>query len=789
MKNILLFIILAIVVIPSYAEIKTYTQSSKKIIGSNQSIDDVKLAAVADAKREIIEKAGTYIESLTIVKDGTLEKDEISALALGMLKTEILSEKKWLEGDSLYLEVTIKAQVDTKIIEDKAYSFKTDKSSLEQYKEMQKNMDMLLAKFQELEDRNKTLEKRLKNINEGFERSYNQFEKDPKVEIKKEQQKLDNEFNELAGKLKADEWVNKANALWIGNGYSDATLAISYFNKALELDPKSYIAYAGVSLNYYYMGEYNRALTYVNKALNINSSYAYGYNNRALIYLKFGKDDLALNDYNSAIKYDPNYALAYNNRGLLYYGKKEYYKALEDFNKSISLNPNYTESFYSRGLTYYFLGDHLKAIDDYTKAINANPNYSNAFLGRGLSYYYLDDFTSALRDYNSAIFTDPNNHVAYFDRGILYYKQGNMELARRDFLKTKEVMPSYNLGTYETLVTSAKESEAVNGKPFEISSIGQNYFKRGKDSLNGGKYYEAIELFDKVLWENPAYIDALINKGIAYENLGLDIEALRNFNLAIQIVPKDYIALFHRGKFYYKKRDYYNAEKDFKNALENKSDHIDSNIYLGLISKQNKNSNMALVYFDRAIAINPNDYWGYFEKGNVLQDQKKYNESIREYSNAISKKYNYKEAFINRGLSYEILGDYNNALSDYNQSLSLDPNYYLAYYNRGIVYYKQKNYPQALDDFQKTLSLKPDYSGAFGYIGDIYYNQKRYYEAISYYDKSLNYNSNDTYSLEFRGMSKISTGNNAGGCEDLKKACNLGRCDKYNQQKKRGICY
>lgn len=72
MKNILLFIILAIVVIPSYAEIKTYTQWSKKIIGSNQSIDDVKLAAVADAKREIIEKAGTYIESLTIVKDGTL---------------------------------------------------------------------------------------------------------------------------------------------------------------------------------------------------------------------------------------------------------------------------------------------------------------------------------------------------------------------------------------------------------------------------------------------------------------------------------------------------------------------------------------------------------------------------------------------------------------------------------------------------------------------------------------------------------------------------------------------
>lgn len=135
----------------AFSESKMYTHSVKKILGSNQSLDDAKIAAIADAKREIMEKAGTYIESLTVVQDGVLKKDDISAMTLGIMKTEILSVKRGLEGDSIFIEVTIKSEVDTNALLDKINTAKSDKSTIAQYQQFQKNMNELLSKFKELE--------------------------------------------------------------------------------------------------------------------------------------------------------------------------------------------------------------------------------------------------------------------------------------------------------------------------------------------------------------------------------------------------------------------------------------------------------------------------------------------------------------------------------------------------------------------------------------------------------------------------------------------------------------
>jgi hypothetical protein len=48
--------------------------------GGSQSPDDARVAATAKAKREALEIAGTYIESLTVVKDHVVEKDVKSLL-------------------------------------------------------------------------------------------------------------------------------------------------------------------------------------------------------------------------------------------------------------------------------------------------------------------------------------------------------------------------------------------------------------------------------------------------------------------------------------------------------------------------------------------------------------------------------------------------------------------------------------------------------------------------------------------------------------------------------------
>ena len=62
-------LILIIFTTEIHARIVTYTHQVKQPFGGSQAPDDARVAAIAKAKREVLEKAGTYIESLTIIKN------------------------------------------------------------------------------------------------------------------------------------------------------------------------------------------------------------------------------------------------------------------------------------------------------------------------------------------------------------------------------------------------------------------------------------------------------------------------------------------------------------------------------------------------------------------------------------------------------------------------------------------------------------------------------------------------------------------------------------------------
>ncbi len=86
----------------AFGEIQTITHTVKQVFGGSQSPDDAKIVAVAKAKREALELAGTYIESTTIVRNSSVAKDEIIALSAGILEAEVISQKNFICRDSKY---------------------------------------------------------------------------------------------------------------------------------------------------------------------------------------------------------------------------------------------------------------------------------------------------------------------------------------------------------------------------------------------------------------------------------------------------------------------------------------------------------------------------------------------------------------------------------------------------------------------------------------------------------------------------------------------------------------
>lgn len=148
------FLMVMVFVSVSYAEVKTYTMTVRQLFGGGQSPDSATLSAVTKAKREALEQAGTYIESMTLVRDSAVAVDEIFALAAGLLKTEIVTRKNIMEGNLFGIEVTAKVDVDTAVMEMRVKALLADRGSLEEIKKLKAHERDLLDRVRELEEKN-----------------------------------------------------------------------------------------------------------------------------------------------------------------------------------------------------------------------------------------------------------------------------------------------------------------------------------------------------------------------------------------------------------------------------------------------------------------------------------------------------------------------------------------------------------------------------------------------------------------------------------------------------------
>jgi len=378
---LLLFVFILIPCI-SHAEIITYIHTVKQSFGGSQSPDDARIGAIAKAKREVLEKAGTYLESLTIVRENVVEKDEILALAAGVLKTEIVSQKNFATEDTFGIVVKAKVDVDTSVLEERVRKLLQDRSLLEKYKESQRREKELLVRIEMLEKKNRELQQ------------------SPSTTHKQEKEKLKKDFKEATEGLTATEWVGNALALWKNGKCQDPDRAIEYLNQAIHLDPNYVEAYIFRGFALEKKDEYDRAIKNYSSAIELNPKYAEAYYSRGSAWRKKGQYDKAISDYSSAIELNSKYAGAYNDRGSTWGKKGKYDKAIIDFNSAIELNPKYAVAYYGRALALQMKSEYILSISDFNRAIELDPKYAMAYFGRGFVYIKLGQNRKAVDDLN-----------------------------------------------------------------------------------------------------------------------------------------------------------------------------------------------------------------------------------------------------------------------------------------------------------------------------------------------------------------------------------------------------
>jgi len=165
-------------------------------------------------------------------------------------------------------------------------------------------------------------------------------------------------------------------------------LALSSYQKAIELEPSSPYAYSEKARVYILVAQniptdnelkkesLNQAMENLNKAISLKPDYGPAYYLLAVVFDQLGKEEEAILKLEETKTIAPNdWGVAFQ-LGLLYWRKEEIEKAQTEFERAVNLRPDYANARYMLGLVYDKKGEKEKAIKEFEEVEKLDPENS-----------------------------------------------------------------------------------------------------------------------------------------------------------------------------------------------------------------------------------------------------------------------------------------------------------------------------------------------------------------------------------------------------------------------------
>ena len=290
----LLAVSLLLATASAHAAERLFRKEIRQFVGSAQSQDDARTAAIAKAKRDALEESGTWLETVSEVKNMKLVRDDIISLTSGIARTRVVEEEPFLEGRAVGIRVVAEVTVDSSGLAERVHQFMADRERLAEKKQE-------TARERQLLDRLAELEREMAAA---------------KSSAPGQGQALRSAVQDNSRKLASQEAYRKGDALWTGTGYSDPQAAIAAFSEAIRLDPGWAAPYARRGRAYTDLRDYDKAFDDINVALHLDPGFAPAYVARAKTYLERGELPRMLEDADKAVQLDPKLPNAYFMRGI-----------------------------------------------------------------------------------------------------------------------------------------------------------------------------------------------------------------------------------------------------------------------------------------------------------------------------------------------------------------------------------------------------------------------------------------------------------------------------------------
>lgn len=448
--------------------------------------------------------------------------------------------------------------------------------------------------------------------------------------------------------------------------------AIEIADKILESDPTHGNTYHIRGRAHFKLGKFERALEDYNKAIDIWDDRSIYYMSRFLLYRDLGKFDLGDSDLHRACELEK--------RDRFNDGDPDFEKWCSgDF--SIDLGgstktpvPTATAKVpaatatatavptviptISVSVEYYRQAEDLQqdekfreAIEFYAKAIDADPMFVNAYYKRGSSLLELNQYEEAIADFDVALdLSDYHDPSIYGKRGHAFRLLGRYE---------------ESISEYET----QKQKDPTNAWPYHY--IGMSFFEMGR-------YYQAIASWEtyaeRRVAEGDPRPDSYGRIGDAFMKLGIYDEAIRRFEMALEISPNN-------GNMI--------AKRDEARGLSGRSTPA---------SRAENSADQRVDYFDLAMSnFESQDYEG----------------AIDNLTKALDDHPDPHQVYIMRSIVYLAKESFGDALRDIDVAINIDPNYTQQYALRAEANYGLGNMEAFEADFAAARESDPYGAGFF----------------------------------------------------------------------------
>jgi tetratricopeptide (TPR) repeat protein len=467
------------------------------------------------------------------------------------------------------------------------------------------------------------------------------------------------------------------------------------------------------------LGDHVQAIEGLTSVLEANSDQHLATLVRGDCYRAIKNYSLAIADYKRFLRFYPEDGKALTRRAEMYLATGRYNLAHVDLEEAIQTDKTNFDAYLIRARVHLKEEQLDQALTACETAVRLDNQQPEAFAVLAEIYQKLCDYSRSIEEYSRSIELAPIDHEKaqyLYHRGVAYYEMEEFEKALKDFKKSSKLRPNHSGSwIWKAAACSRMEkwSDAILGLQQAIAirpSAAQQYLKLGQPAAE-----RAIVHFDREIQRGNDKPDTFRQRGLAYQFLAKESEAIRDYTVVLNNEPDDVETLIRRGQALAKRKKHASAIEDFTRVIrKDESNH--SARYCRAISRaatgKLTEARSDIVKAIKAASHHPRYHILLAE---LHQKSGEIAKVIESYDRAILQDPSDPMTYRRRGATHVQAQSYVRAISDFTHSLELMPNQVELLVQRGNAYLKANQLGPALEDFELALThndkLAKAYSG------------------------------------------------------------------------------